>query len=56
MMTSSTWFYFLLVLRVHFTRNTFTAFSRISFTFTQVQSKCTDYSSVLWDTAHVVTT
>jgi len=44
--------HFLLVLQVHFSRSTFTfiweAFCRVTFTFTQVQNKCTCYSSVAW--------
>ena len=43
-------FYFLLSLQVHFSRSSFTvtsvAFCRVTFTFTQVQNKCTCYSNV----------
>ena len=47
--TSNTCFYFLFVLQVHVSRSTFTrvAFSMVTFTFTQVQNKCTCYSSNL---------
>ena len=50
--TSSTSFYFLLVLQVQFSESTFSftwvAFSRVTSTFTQVQNKCTCYSSDIY--------